>query len=97
VAVCGDEGVVIEEGVGCINAINFFGLAEAESFPGIKAPGSLKEALTAQHFVDSRNATSVIIRGVEECGVRVRNGTGLAEQIGRDGSAGFYESMTFFQ
>jgi len=74
VAIGGDEGVVVELGVGGVDAVDFGELAGAEGFVGVEAPGSCEEALAAEDFVDARDAAGVVVGGVEEGGVAVGDG-----------------------
>src|SRR5437016_1542275 len=57
--------------VGAINAINFRKLAGAEGFIFVEAPKSFQQTLATQHFMDSGDATSKAIRGIEEGGIAI--------------------------
>ncbi len=83
VEVLGDEGVVVKMRVGAVDAIDVGELAGAEGLVLVKAPESGEETLTAEDFMQARNAAAEGMGGVEEGGVAVGDLDGEAEEVGR--------------
>ena len=81
--------VVVEVGVGGVDAGNFFGLAGAEGFVGVEAPNAFEEALTPENFVKAGDAAGKMISCVEEGCVGVGNFDASAKKGRRNGGAGF--------
>ena len=74
-----NEVVVIEMGVGLINAVDFLGLAGRELFVRIEAERIAQEPLAAQDLVDARNAARETVRGIEKGGVAISHFRGPRE------------------
>src|SRR5258705_13343004 len=79
-----DEGVVVELGIGAINAIDFGSLAGAQGFARIEAPDSFKQSLAAQDLMQAGDAAGETVSGVEEGGVGVGDGDGPGEEVAAD-------------
>ena len=90
------EARVREVGVGAGDAVDFFGLAGAELFGGVEAPGALEEALAAEDFVDAGDAADEAVGGVEDGGV----GVGELGSEGKEGcgdGAGLGRAVAFLK
>ena len=82
-----DEGVVVEMGIGGVDAIDFFELAGAEGFVRIEAPDTFEKALAAENFVQPGDASGKTVGGVKESGVGVGDlDTFLQEGLGNGGA-----------
>src|SRR5258706_6115489 len=79
-----DEGVVVQVGVGAIDAVYFGALGGAKRFVWVKAPDSFKQSLAAEDFVEAGDAAGEVVGGVEEGGVRVGDGDAFGEELGAD-------------
>jgi len=55
--VFGDEGVIIQVGVGPADPVNLFNLAGAEGFMRIETPDALEQALAAEHLMQAGDAS----------------------------------------
>ena len=90
-----DEGVVVEVGVGGVDAGNFFGLAGAEGFVGIETPDAFEESLAAEDLVEAGDAAGKMIGCVEEGSVGVGDFDAFAKEFWRNADTGLYYGVTF--
>src|SRR5947207_9152369 len=66
-----DELVVLQVRICSANPIDFLALSRRKILVGIQAPSAFKQFLTAQNFMDSRNAASEIMRWIKDRGIGV--------------------------
>src|SRR4051794_32452796 len=80
VAMLGDEGVVVEMGIGMIHTVDLGELAGAEGFVWVQAPDAFEQALSAQNFMQSGDAAFEAIGSIEEGSVGVGNFNGFLNE-----------------
>jgi len=97
VAVLVDECVVVEVGVGGVDARDFFGLAGAEGFVGVETPNAFEEALAAENLVEAGDAAGKMIGGIEEGGVGIGDFDAFAEKGWRNGGVRANRRVTFIE
>jgi hypothetical protein len=77
----GDEVVVMEMRIGAIDAVNLSELVGAQRFVFIEAPDTFEQALAAQDFMQTGDAASVAVRGIEEGGVAIGDFDAKSQQV----------------
>ena len=65
------ESIVVQMWIQSINAVDLLCLARTESFVRIKTKDMFKKPLPAQNLVQARNATGILMGGIEKSAVRV--------------------------
>src|ERR1039458_6480807 len=90
----GNEVIVVQVRVGGINAVNLLTLARAETFARVKTPDAFEQSLPSQHLVQTGDATSEVIRRVEEGRIAVGHFNGTSQEFGGNGAAAFNGPMT---
>ena len=84
VPMLGHKGIIVEMGIGGIDAVDLFALAGAEGFVFVEAPEAFEQSLAAQDFVKPGDAAGETIRGIEEGGVAVGDFDGASQHLLRD-------------
>ena len=63
------------------HTVNICHLAGAQVFMRIEAPAPGEQALAAENFVNTRNAPGKLVRGIEQCGVDIRERGTFGKQV----------------
>ena len=82
--VSADEFIIIQMRIGVVDAIDFCRLPRAKRLVGIKTPGSLQQALSAQDFVQTSDTSCELVSRVEERRVAVSNFDASTQQGSRN-------------
>lgn len=90
-----DKRIVIQVRIGAADTVDFLTLAGAERFVRIEAPDAFEQALSSQHFMKARNATGVVVSGVEEGGVAISDFNGAPEKFDGNRRAARRDATTF--
>src|SRR5437899_2767113 len=77
------EGVVVEMGIGAVDAINLFHLSWGKLFSGTQTPASGEQSLATQYLMNAGDAAVETVRRIEEGGVGIGDLGGQRQGMSR--------------
>src|SRR6266487_3754816 len=86
--------VIVQLGIGTIDAVDFLALAGAEPLAWVETADVFEKPLPAQHLVQSGNAAGIAVGGIEKSRVGVGYFYGAPEHFERNRFVGANEPAT---
>jgi hypothetical protein len=91
------ERIIVQVRIGQVYTIDFFCLSRAKGFFGIQTPGAFQQSLSAEHFVQARDAAGKLVGRVEERRIAVGDLNASTQEAFRNTTSAAGRGLTLIQ